>query len=294
MRRTALSIVAAGAAVGLALAPSAAMAAPAVFVYTWEDGALIQYTDPVAGAGDVVPTSEAIFEIAGLDVSGTGAGFAVPYDEEAHLFSVNVLTGDVADLGPLTFEGEPISSCTGLDLTGGVLTIACDVVPDQVGESHILTVDPTTLAATLVVSSTIRVASIATDPSDGQLYGFSYIGEIVALSAGSAEQVGTVTNNRTLWGADFANDGSLWGAISDPTETIEVGSWVFYPAATEPEGGDFVENLTAYEPTPPAPQPVPQLAATGSEPAPALFAAVALMVVGAGIAVAVSVRRRAA
>lgn len=294
MRRAALSIVAAGAALGLALAPSAALAAPAVYVYTWSDGELIQYTDPVAGAGDVVPTSEAVYEIAGLDVSDTGAGFAVPYRGDANLFTVDVLTGAVVDLGELTFGGELIGNCTGLDLTNGVLSIVCDVVPDQAGESHYLTVDPATLETTLIASSTIRVASIATDPADGQLYGFGYSGEIVEVSTGSAVQVGSVTNNRTLWGADFATDGSLWGALGDPTETIEVGSWVFHPAAMDPEGGDFVENLTVYEAAAPAPAPAPQLAATGAEPAPALFAAVALLVVGAGIAVAVSVRPRTA
>lgn len=294
MRRTALSLAAAGVAVGLALAPSAAMAAPNVYVYTWEEGNLIQYTDPVSGAGDVIPTSEVVLAIAGLDVADTGAGFAVPYVGDAHLYSVDVLTGAVADLGELTFEGASISDCTGLDLSNDVLTIACDVVPDQTGDSTILTVDTTTLETTLVVSSAIRVASIATDPSDGQLYGFGYAGDIVALSAGSADSVGTVMDNRTLWGADFATDGSLWGALGTPVEAIEVGSWDFHPATTGPEGGDFTENLTVYEGAAPAPQPVPQLAATGLEPAPAVFGAVALMAVGAGIAVAVSVRRRTA
>lgn len=290
MRRTVLSLAAAGAALGLALAPAAAMAAPTIYIYTWEDGDLVQYTEPAAGIGEVVPTTAPTFEVTGLDVADSGAGFAVTFTDQSHLVSVDVLTGDVVDLGVLTFDGDAIGFCTGLDLTAGVLTVVCDFVPDQGGSSVYLTVDPVTLETSVVAVSDVRAASIAVDPADGQLYGFGYTGQIMAVSAGSAVEVGVV--DTTLWGADFASDGSLWGTVGDPDVAgPTVGPWTFHAAAHDLEGGDFTENITVYEAAAPV---APQLAATGSDPAPVLFGAVAVMMLGAGLATAVAVRRRAA
>lgn len=295
MRRTVLSLAAAGVAAGLALAPAAAMAAPAVYVFTWNGGELVQYTDVEAGTGDVIATTEA-YEVTGLDVDASGAGFAVDFDFPTTLYSVDVLTGAVEDLGGPTFDGEPIAGCTGLDFTAGVLTIVCDFVPGQDAASMYLTVDTETLETTLVVASDIRASSIATDPTDGQLYGFGYNGEILAISDGTVDELGFVSGFTTIWGADFSDDGSLWGTVEDTAVPVEVGDFDFVPAAMHP-GGDsdeYAENITVVELSDPAPAPAPQLAATGSDTAPVLFGAVALMAVGAALATAVVVRRRAA
>lgn len=293
MRHTALSVAAAGVAAGLALAPAAAIAAPAAYVFTWQGGDLVQYTDLVAGTGDVVPTTEEVFGVAGLDVAADGTGYAVDYGGESHLYSVSVATGAVADLGVLTFGGDAVVDCTGLDLAAGVLTVVCDTVPGQPAGSVYLTVDPSTLETTLVVASSIRAASIATDPTDGQLYGFGYNGEIMAIEAGSAVELGFTSGFTTIWGADFDADGTLWGTVSNPTVEVVVGDFDFVAAAMNPGGNpaEYAENLTVIEALP-APAPEPQLAATGSESAPVLFGAVALIALGAAVAATAAVRRR--
>lgn len=173
MRRSImLTTAAAGGAILLGLAPIAAAAAPVPYVYAWDAGTLLELTDPVTGVGEVVPTTNSAYAVTGLDVDGTGAGYAVSYGGEANLHAVDVLTGVVTDLGVLTFNGFPVIDCTGLDLTGGVLTVVCDFVDGQDGDSTYLTVDTATLVTTLITSSEVRVASIATNPIDGVLYGF--------------------------------------------------------------------------------------------------------------------------
>jgi len=293
MRRTVLLTAAAGtAAVMLGLAPAAATAAPVVYAYAWDGGALIEYTDPIAGIGEVVPTTTAAFAVTGLDVDSSGVGYAVSYDGESHLFSVDVVTGDVADLGVLTFNAVPVVDCTGLDYTGGVLTVVCDFVDGQSGLSTYLTVDLATLTTTVIVSSPIRVASIATDPADGTLIGFGYSAEIMEVTAGSAVQVGSVTGNDTLWGADFATDGSLWATVDFPETATTVGSWTFHPAALDLAGDDFAENITVLEHAEPPAPAAPGLVATGAQPTAPMLGAIALLVIGAGIAAVVGTRRR--
>ena len=295
MRRSImLTTAAAGGAILLGLAPIAAAAAPVPYVYAWESGTLIELTDPVAGVGEVVPTTNPANAVTGLDLDGTGVGYAVSYNGEALLHSVNVLTGVVTDLGILTFNGFPVIDCTGLDLTGGVLTVVCDFVDGQDGDSTYLTVDTATLVTTLITSSEVRVASIATNPIDGVLYGFGYSGEIMSVTGAGAAQVGSVSDGRVLWGADFANDGSLWGAVNSPETPVTVGAWTFFPANADVDGGDeFVENLTVYEAAAPV-VPSPALVATGAEQTPVALGAIAILVVGAGIAIVVANRRRAA
>lgn len=295
MRRTALTVTAGIAAAGLALAPAAALAAPVIYVYAWDAGALVEYIDPAAGEGEVIPTTDEVYEVAGLDVAEDGTGYAVDYVNESHLYSVDVLTGATADLGALTYAGETVGDCTGLDYTAGVVTIVCDNIVDGVGQSHYLTVDPATLTTTLVVSSEIRAASIATDPADGQLYGFGYNGAIVSVDTGSAVQVGSTPFSATVWGADFASDGSLWGIVDESDVATTVGPWTFHAGLFEAvigESEEFFENITVYEAAAPIEPAAPQLAATGSDSAPVLFGALAVIALGAGIATAVTVRRR--
>lgn len=116
----------------------------------------------------------------------------------------------------------------------------------------------------------------------------------MSVTGAGAAQVGSVSDGRVLWGADFANDGSLWGAVNSPETPVTVGAWTFFPANADVDGGDeFVENLTVYEAAAPV-VPSPALVATGAEQTPVALGAIAILVVGAGIAIVVANRRRAA
>lgn len=239
MRRRLVAIAAAaGAATLLTLGTAApAGAAPitsGTLLWTdWDTGTL--YSADIAAATGVLtqigPVQD-IPAITALDVNdGDRLGYAVTYgdefdDDDPTLYALDANTGTYTYIGVVSLaDGTPLFECLGLDLYQGRLALACGVPGDGDNVFSVGTVDPSNAVYTPLINDTARLSGIATNPVNGQLYGFDYSDNLYTLDlvAGTATPAGSTTLEDPAAGS-FDNRGALWVVDFDgQIATIEPG-----------------------------------------------------------------------
>lgn len=219
---------------GSAAPAGAAPVTSGTLLYTdWTTGTL--YTaDIAAGTGALTQLGpvQGIIGVTALDVDNSSRlGYAVTFgrDEDPlppRLFALDANTGTYTLIGGVALaDGTPLYECLGLDLYQGTIVLACGMNPPEGLTSSVGTVDPVTAVYTPLIEDTARLAGVATNPIDGQLYGFDYESQMYTLDlpAGTETPAGATTAADPAAGS-FDINGALWVVEFDgAVHTIEPG-----------------------------------------------------------------------
>jgi len=290
VRRVALTTTALVASFTLVAAPAFA-AEPVAYALAWTSTTLYQL-EPGTDAVEVDATT-GIGAVTGLDFDADGNGYAITYGGQSRLWAVDI-TGEATLIGDIfDADGAEAFDCTALDYTGGVISVACDSVGDDVDVFG--TIDPTSAVFTAVQALSTRVASLAFNPTNGVMYGFGYGGSVLSIGDGVSE-VGTTPDNVTLYGADFDDAGALW-ATADTTATALL-NWDLVAFPNNDGNGDFIENISVFAAAAEEPvvvdEPELALADTGLSDGNLVLVGIAgALVLLSGLALAMVARRAA-